>query len=143
MSQPPEKGAEYPQTGQPPLKRFSAPVKPQAGQRTEAKNLPQWGHLSALRGTSSPQFSQKNRGAIFYKYTPAGIANQVRKLGNFDGYGISDHAAVRKNSGIEKKFAKKAPDRRPRAFYRFSDRDIMKIKINTVLFLNPNFNNEV
>jgi hypothetical protein len=83
LSQLPED--EYPQTGQPPLKRYSAPAKPQAGQRTEAKNLPHRGHFAALRGTSSPQFSQKKRGAIFYKYTSAGIGDQVKKFGNFGG----------------------------------------------------------
>jgi hypothetical protein len=57
-------GEEYPQTGQPPLKSPSAPVNPQAGQRTEAKYRPQRGQLLVSRLTSAPQFSQKNRGDL-------------------------------------------------------------------------------
>jgi hypothetical protein len=55
-------GEEYPQEGQPPAKSFSWPEKPQTGQRTDAKNLPQWGQAGSSRSTSVPQLSQKNRG---------------------------------------------------------------------------------
>jgi hypothetical protein len=54
--------AEYPQAGQPLAKSFSCPEKPQAGQRTDAKNLPQRGQAGSSRSTSVPQLSQKNRG---------------------------------------------------------------------------------
>jgi hypothetical protein len=45
-------GAEYPHEGQPPEKAFSSPVKPQEGQRTDAKNLPQCGQALVSRSTS-------------------------------------------------------------------------------------------
>ena len=54
--------AEYPQTGQPSLKRAASPIKPQAGQLTDAKYLPHFGQFFASLGTSIPQVSQKKRG---------------------------------------------------------------------------------
>jgi hypothetical protein len=46
------------------LKRASSPVKSQAGQRTDAKYLPHFGHLLASIGTSALQSSQKNLGLL-------------------------------------------------------------------------------
>jgi hypothetical protein len=45
-------------------KAFSSPVKPQEGQRIDAKNLPQWGQALVSRSTSLPQLSQKKRGFL-------------------------------------------------------------------------------
>jgi hypothetical protein len=58
-------GAQYPQTGQPSLNSDSAAVKPQEGQRTEAKIRPQDGQRPVVRSTSVPQFSQKKRALLF------------------------------------------------------------------------------
>jgi hypothetical protein len=50
--------------GQPSEKRPSSPIKPQAGQRTDAKTFPHLGQFFALSGTSAPQLSQKKRGSL-------------------------------------------------------------------------------
>lgn len=57
-------GTLYPQAGQPWSNSVSSPVKPQEGQRTERKVLPQRGQSFARRGTSAPQFSQKKEGLL-------------------------------------------------------------------------------
>ena len=64
----------YPHSGQPFLKSSEAPVCPHFVQRTYAKNFPQTGQNLDFRGTSEPQFSQKNFASlsvffiIFYRF---------------------------------------------------------------------------
>jgi len=55
---------ERPQEGQPFLNWASSPIKLQAGQRIEAKDLPHLGQFFEFPGTSAPQFSQKKRGLL-------------------------------------------------------------------------------
>jgi hypothetical protein len=68
------------------LKLASSPTKPQAGQRTEAKCLPHWGHFFSLPGTSAPQISQKKRGLWEPPFEERRILNQAFTLA-VDGFG--------------------------------------------------------
>jgi hypothetical protein len=58
---------------------LSSPVKPQAGQRTDEKNLPQLGQVLAPLATSVSQLSQKKRG-VFLNAVPVFYADFAADL---------------------------------------------------------------